>query len=227
MSDNAKKRKLAFRNICRALSCFMPLYLVFLAQNVHAAWSLYTKLQTMKFWENLGKQSDAFWLNVVMSVVWIILFLFAVRGISEIRAVFLEDWDETKGVYNSAADYVLMKVENNTADFYFTYFSLFVLSFFGVDPTKVKDCLIFIFVMVLIVWVYISNELYHINPVLNLAGYRIFTITAHKDLSGCENMGKEIKVLTKDQLIREVGQKISVKFSPYDFTVCRLKKQKK
>ena len=77
---------------------------------------------------------------------------------------------------------VLVKAENITADYYFTYFSLFVISFFSVDPTVPKDVLIFSFLMVLIIWVYIVNEMYFVNPVLNILRYKSFSIVYHKNL---------------------------------------------
>ena len=88
---------------------------------------------------------------------------------------------------------VLEKAENITADYYFTYFSLFVISFFSVDPTVPKDVLIFSFLMVLIIWVYIVNEMYFVNPVLNILRYKSFSIVYHKNLKLEEDDEKEIE----------------------------------
>ena len=57
-----------------------------------------------------------------------------------------------------------------------------MISFFSVDPTVPKDVLIFSFLMVLIIWVYIVNEMYFVNPVLNILRYKSFSIVYHKNL---------------------------------------------
>ena len=106
-----------------------------------------------------------------------------------------------------------------------TYFSLFVISFFSVDPTKIKDILIFTFLMVLIVWVYVANEMYFVNPVLNIVGYKSFAIVYYKNSSSKgleekEQQKYEIKVFSKKPLNRMIGKKFFVTFSPHDFSVC-------
>ena len=120
---------------------------------------------------------------------------------------------------------VLVKAENITADYYFTYFSLFVISFFSVDPTVPKDVLIFSFLMVLIIWVYIVNEMYFVNPVLNILRYKSFSIVYHKNLKLEEDDEKEIeeleiKVFSRVPLNRMMGEKLFVTFSQHDFSVC-------
>lgn len=122
---------------------------------------------------------------------------------------------------------VLVKAENITADYYFTYFSLFVISFFSVDPTVPKDVLIFSFLMVLIIWVYIVNEMYFVNPVLNILRYKSFSIVYHKNLKLEEDDEKEIeefeiKVFSRVPLNRMMGEKLFVTFSQHDFSVCYL-----
>ena len=120
---------------------------------------------------------------------------------------------------------VLVKAENITADYYFTYFSLFVISFFSVDPTVPKDVLIFSFLMVLIIWVYIVNEMYFVNPVLNILSYKSFSIVYNKNLKLEEDDEKEIeefeiKVFSRVPLNRMMGEKLFVTFSQHDFSVC-------
>lgn len=151
--------------------------------------------------------------------VWLALFVIGVTGIICFRKSFL------KADRLSKETVVLTKAENITADYYFTYFSLFVISFFGVDPTKLKDILIFAIIMVLIIWVYVANEMYFVNPVLNIVGYKSFSIVYHKSFSA-NNAGEkevhlfEIKVFSKEPLNRMSGEKFFVTFSPHDFSVC-------
>ena len=118
-----------------------------------------------------------------------------------------------------------MKAENITADYYFTYFSLFVISFFGVDPTKCKDILVFSFLMVLIIWVYVANDMFFVNPVLNICGYKSFQITYTNSnttsmATDSEQQLFEIRVFSREHLNRKIGEKVYVTYSPHDFSVC-------
>lgn len=168
----------------------------------------------------LLNQSPGFRFNAGMFVVWLILFLIGVIGIVCFHKSFLKAGKLSKETV------VLMKAENITADYYFTYFSLFVISFFGVDPTNPKDIIVFTFLMVLIIWVYVANEMYFVNPVLNIVGYKSFSIVYHKSSSSNNHNEKEdrsfeIKVFSKEPLNRKTGEKNYVTFSPHDFSVCR------
>ena len=120
---------------------------------------------------------------------------------------------------------IVTKAENITSEYYFTYFSLFVISFFSVDPTQLKDVLIFAFIMLLIIWVYIANDMYFVNPVLNILRYKSFSITYHKyspenKVDDVEANSFEIKVFTKEPINRKTAEKFFVTFSPHDFSVC-------
>ena len=100
-----------------------------------------------------------------------------------------------------------------------------MISFFTVDPTQLKDVLIFAFIMLLIIWVYIANDMYFVNPVLNILRYKSFSITYHKYspeniVDDFEANSFEIKVFTKEPLNRKTAEKFFVTFSPHDFSVC-------
>lgn len=161
-----------------------------------------------------------------MTVVWLVLSVIGCLGIRKFRKDFLRAEDLAK------EEVTLIKAENITADYYFTYFSLFVISFFGVDPTTPKDVLIFAFLMVLIIWVYIVNDMYFVNPVLNILGYKAFSITYRKKTTGnTQNSTEpklfEIKVYSKEYLNRMIEENVYLTFSPHDFSVCRKKNKKK
>ena len=85
--------------------------------------------------------------------------------------------------------------------------------------------MIFSFLMVLIIWVYIVNEMYFVNPVLNILRYKSFSIVYHKNLKLEEDDEKEIeefeiKVFSRMPLNRMMGEKLFVAFSQHDFSVC-------
>ena len=127
-----------------AISCFLPLFFIFGAENLCAAYCSFSAVENKNLFQSLLNQSECFLFNAGLFFVWLTLFVIGVTGIICFRKSFL------KADRLSKETVVLTKAENITADYYFTYFSLFVISFFGVDPTKLKDILIFAIIMVLI-----------------------------------------------------------------------------
>lgn len=207
------------KKLALAISCFLPLFLIFGIENVCAAWCLFSPIENQNLLQELFHQSECFIFNAVLSIIWLVLSVIGVVGIIGFRKSFL------KAEKLSKETVIVTKAENITADYYFTYFSLFVISFFSVDPTEVKDILIFSFLMVLIVWVYVANEMYFVNPVLNIMGYKSFAIEYHKK-SASQDSGRnepqkfEIKVFSTKSLNRRIGETFFVTFSPHDFSVC-------
>ena len=215
-----------FTKFALALSCFLPLFFIFGIENLSATISAFSSIDDMVIWKELLSQNCAFYFNAVLFVIWLIVFVIGTCGIICFRKTFLKCKKLSKETV------IITKAENITSEYYFTYFSLFVISFFGVDPTQLKDVLIFAFIMFLIIWVYIANDMYFVNPVLNILGYKSFAIIYHK--YSPENNAKEtelktfeIKVFTKEPLNRKTTEKFFVTFSPHDFSVCYAIQNKK
>lgn len=202
-----------------AISCFLPLFLILGIESFFAARCLYVPVENQNLLKGLVHQSEHFKFNVSLFLIWFLLFWIGVSGIVYFCKRFL------KAEQLSKETVIITKAENITPDYYFTYFSLFVISFFSIDPTKDKDFLIFAFLMVLIVWVYVANDMYFVNPVLNIMGYKSFTIVYYKYSHGKDQKEKEqqkfeIKVFSRKPLNRMIGEKFFVTFSPHDFSVC-------
>lgn len=199
-----------------ALSCFLPLFLIFGAENLCAAICAFSAVENKDLLPLLKGQSNIFWFNASMLAVWLLLLVTSVVGILRFQSSFL------KAKRLSKETVILKKAENITADYYFTYFSLFVISFFGVDPTKLRDILIFVFLLILIIWVYIANEMYFVNPVLNILGYKsvLYEKTLPTINSGEKATSFEIKVFSREPLNRMIEEKLFVTFSSHDFSVC-------
>jgi hypothetical protein len=67
--------------------------------------------------------------------------------------------------------------------------------------------------------------MYFVNPVLNILGYKSFSISYHKNAFVYETDEKEsqifeVKVFSKEHLNRMTGEKLFITFSPHDFSVC-------
>ena len=208
-----------FTKFALSLSCFLPLFFIFGIKNFCAAIGAFSSIDNISIWKELVYQNSTFHFNAVLFVIWLIVFIIGALGIVCFQKTFLKSQKLSKEMV------IVTKAENITSEYYFTYFSLFVISFFSVDPTQLKDVLIVAFIMLLIIWVYIANDMYFVNPVLNILRYKSFVITYHK----CSPENKaddvatksfEIKVFTREPLNRKTCEKFFVTFSPHDFSVC-------
>lgn len=75
----------------------------------------------------------------------------------------------------------IIKTENITDKHFLGYFSLFVFFALPLDLSLVSVYCVYILVLVFIGIVYISNDLFYINPLLNIFGYKFFSIEYSKE----------------------------------------------
>ena len=72
-------------------------------------------------------------------------------------------------------EYQIIDFKNHTGEQYFTHFSLLVLTAFAIPYTQIIFDVIFILLIhALLCFIYIRENLFYINPVLNLLKYRIY-----------------------------------------------------
>lgn len=199
--------------VSRALSCFMPLFVVFLLQNAYV-WVTIDKTRKENM-EIIQYNGTLFW-------IWVVLILVGFLGVCCFKKNYLDD---EKG---NTDTYWLKATKNTTSEYYFTYFSLFVLSFYGVDainPEEMFDMIILAILAVLMIWVYIANDMYYINPMLNLCGYKSFSVEVEFKMSD-NKKSCVYKVFSRDNLC--VCDKNTIvwvrKNSEFDFAVCGLEK---
>lgn len=69
------------------------------------------------------------------------------------------------------------KFSNITDRHFLSYFSLFVLFALGFQLTKPSMLVVSILIIIFIGIVYINNNMYYINPLLNILGYNFYEIT--------------------------------------------------
>ena len=103
--------------------------------------------------------------------------------------------------------------ENVTGNYYFGYFSLFVLLFLSFDLSDIINLIIFIALFFALAFVYCRNDLFYINPTILLLGKRIYNIKI-------EHNSKIETVLTLTNAVIEIGTTYTFYFSPYEFTIC-------
>ena len=89
-----------------ALSCFLPLFLIFGAENLCAAICAFSTVENKDLLPLLKGQSNIFWVNASMLAVWLLLLVTSVIGILRFQSSFL------KAKRLSKETVILKKAEN-------------------------------------------------------------------------------------------------------------------
>lgn len=114
--------------------------------------------------------NDNLHFNVLNTTMLILLFLLIIIGI--FGALI------TLKIKNKKPMKIKIISQTNITDqHFFGYFSLFVLFALSFDLSKVSMSIVFFIILIFIGIVYIENELYYINPFLNLIGYGFYRVT--------------------------------------------------
>jgi len=108
--------------------------------------------------------------NILNTTMLILLFILIIIGITGAMLTL-----KTKN--RKPAKVKIIKQTNITDQHFFGYFSLFVLFALSFDLSKISMSLVFLIILIFIGIVYIENELYYINPFLNLIGYGFYKVT--------------------------------------------------
>lgn len=96
--------------------------------------------------------------------------------------VFFID-DEIKSESQEKGMKINITPHNNiTSEIFFNSYSLFVITALSLPNYNNKiDILIYLFVFITLGIIYISNEMYHINPTISLLGYKYYKISSNSD----------------------------------------------
>lgn len=117
-------------------------------------------------------------------------------------------------------EYVKITSKTNTTDQHFLgYFSLFVLFAISFEIEMCSMALVFFIVLSMIGIVYIKNDMYFINPLLNILGYSFYDI----EYTTNENKLKNAKAFYKGPIIINQNYYMCTKYSKLFF----IKKSKK
>ena len=153
------------------ISAFVPMYILFLI-------NLVVELVN----ENLSMNKT----NTIVLLSLIVLILIGTIGL-----IVVINW---KGKRYTKITIVSKK--NITDQHFLNYFSLFVLLALTFDLSKFCFICVFLVILIFIGIVYIKNNIFYINPMLNIMGYSFYDIT-YIDVKGRE---KEIRIFYKGEL---------------------------
>lgn len=141
-----------FKQLGLFLSSFAPLFLLLILkiiiEIINANWSL----------------------NFLNTSLLIILAIALVFGLVELYLT-IRQIKSFKG-----KKVLITKKENTTDQHFLGYFSLFVLFAVSFEIEMYSMAVIFFVVLSLVAIVYIKNDMYYINPVLNIFGYSFYKV---------------------------------------------------
>lgn len=114
--------------------------------------------------------NDNLHFNILNTTLLIFLFILIVLGITGAMITL-----KTKN--RKPMRIKIITQTNITDQHFFGYFSLFVLFALSYDLSKISMTIVFLTILTFIGIVYIQNELYYINPFLNLIGYSFYKVS--------------------------------------------------
>lgn len=121
--------------------------------------------------------------------------------------------------HNAKQTITIISKTNSTDQYFLGYFSLFVLFAISFEIEMMSMAFVFIFVLVFIGIVYIKNDLYYVNPLLNILGYSFYDIQYKTE---DDEQIKQARVFFNGKL--DIGREYRVNFKNPNF--CFVKKHK-
>lgn len=102
--------------------------------------------------------------------------------------------------------YKVITIVNETSNYYFNYISIYLLSCLGLSLNNIVDCFVFLFLMLIVGYIYISNNMVYMNPVLNFMGYKIYACTLESVNTSDEDF--ETVLVAPNKINIHIGDKI-------------------
>lgn len=132
--------------------------------------------------------------NFLNTSLMILLFIFLCFGLISLSLIYGE-------IKKSDKKRIIIKGKKNITDQHFLgYFSIFVLFAVTFQIEMYSMALIFLIILVLIGRVYIKNDMYYINPLINLLGFSFYDIECEDN----NNQQHKFRIFHKGKL--EIGK---------------------
>lgn len=146
------------RRIMLFVSSYIPLYILLVLKNI---------IERIKTWTKLWTQfKTAHFFDEINDYAIIVLLLLTI-----VSAIYLLRLTKRT---DCSHEYEIMEINEQTGTVYFNYISVYLLSCIGLSLNNAADVFVFCFLMILIGYIYVSNQMTYMNPVLQLFHYRIY-----------------------------------------------------
>lgn len=181
------------------LSSYIPLYILLIGKNI------ITRIEKIDEYNLITYDyKSIIWFNNIDDYI-IVFFL--------VLSLFLLFWLKkfVRPVTNGNK-YIIKNYENETDKYFFGYISIYFLPCIGLSIDSISDIFILFAIMIIVGYVYISNDLLYINPTLSLLGYKIFSVQLLSILNNIDSNIEERYILIhkKQQDKIRVGKMICV-----------------
>ena len=145
------------------ISSYIPLYLLLILKNILERCSVEGRINI-----SIEKIKNVKLFDEINDYALVILFLLCI-----ISFFYLKKLIQKKSGNHF---YKIIQVEDQTGSVYFNYISVYLLSCLGLTLNSVVDVFVLLFLMGLVGYIYISNHMTYMNPVLQFMGYKGFYI---------------------------------------------------
>lgn len=156
------------RKIILFISSYIPLYLLMILKNIVGRCTdrgrlldIRYKIRNMVLFDEIND-----WAILFIGVLTILSFLYLRKKIRSTRG----------DVY-----YKVIKVSDETSSNYFNYISVYLLSCLGLSLNNIVDIFVFTFLMGIVGYIYISNDMIYLNPTLNMMKYKVYSVTLYSE----------------------------------------------
>lgn len=161
------------RRILLFISSYVPLYVLLVIKNI-----LERCTSGGHFTLTISKLKTAVFFDEINDYAIIVLLLLTIVSVIYLK-VLLKQPEGTH--YYSVVD-----IEDQTGNVYFNYISIYLLSCLGLTLSSIVDVFVLLFLMLIVGYIYISNHMTYMNPLLQLLGYKIYEGTVHSNSTNKE-----------------------------------------
>lgn len=110
----------------------------------------------------------------------------------------------------------IFNINNRSSDYYLQYFSTFLISLFEFSLLNIENFIVFTLLVFVLGIIYIKNELFFINPTINIFQSMIYEVDT-------EEYGKRL-IICKQKL--KEGDIVEIYISEFNFTFIKINEDK-
>ncbi|MFL8466326.1 terminase gpP N-terminus-related DNA-binding protein, partial [Clostridioides difficile] len=147
-----------FNKIMLFLSSYIPLYILMIGKNILERTTIDGKFKHISsniiLFDGINDYAIA-----ILTVLLVISFIYLYVKVKNVKM---------------EKHYKVISFEDETVNYFFNYISIYLISCMGLSLNRITDVFIIIFMMFLVGYIYISNNIIYLNPVINIMGYKVY-----------------------------------------------------
>ncbi|HGS9354303.1 TPA: hypothetical protein ACMU69_003317 [Clostridioides difficile] len=147
-----------FNKIMLFLSSYIPLYILMIGKNILERTTIDGKFKHISsniiLFYGINDYAIA-----ILTVLLVISFIYLYVKVKNVKM---------------EKHYKVISFEDETVNYFFNYISIYLISCMGLSLNRITDVFIIIFMMFLVGYIYISNNIIYLNPVINIMGYKVY-----------------------------------------------------